>query len=57
LADDGDSDPADDIDPSLAIHEIRDYAIHNEYIPHAPPPPQAAPALQAPPLLDVLDFT
>ncbi len=57
MADDGDSDPADDIDPSLAIHEIRDYAIHNEYIPHAPPPPQAAPALQAPPLLDVLDFT
>ncbi len=54
MVDDGDSDSADDIDPS--VHEIRDDAIHNEYIPHAPPPPQAAPALQAPPLLDILDF-
>ncbi len=43
LVDYGNSSPADENDPS--VHEIRDDAIHNEDIPHAPPPPHAPPDL------------
>ncbi len=56
LVDDGDSDPANDNDPSDQ-DDIRDYTLCNEDIPHAPPPPQAPPAPQAPsPPLDILNF-
>ncbi len=57
MVDDGDSDPADDNDPSDQ-DEIRDDTICSKYILHAPPPPpQVPPAPQAPsPPLDILNF-
>jgi hypothetical protein len=55
LVDDGDSDPADDNNPS-AQDDIRDDSICKEDIQHAPPPPQAPAALQTLPPLDILDF-